>query len=283
MCFLCPVKKAQSAARGLIARMGLALLAMAVLAVFPGRALQAASFFRVCAEPDNLPMSQKSNTGTGFEIEVARLLAKEMGKALKVIWIAQRDHSYFRQTLGKGACDAIMSVPSDFGRLTTTRSWYRTGFAFVTKTPMSTGSKKPFKNPFDDPKLQKLTIGVPAIGLGDIPPVAALTRRSLAKNLRPYSVFEPGKLVSAVRDETIDMAIVWGPFAGWYAGEGKDRLQVQLTAEKDGPTPLAFDISIGMRKGNDALKKKLDRALQKQRVAIGSILNQWRVPRSAKP
>ena len=75
---------------------------------------QAAAPFRICAEPDNLPMSRRADA-SGYEIEVAKILAADMGRPLEVKWIAQRDPSYFRETLGKGACDALMDVPDGFG------------------------------------------------------------------------------------------------------------------------------------------------------------------------
>src|SRR3954471_1512751 len=101
-------------------------LAAAVVA-----ATQPAAPLRICAEPDSLPMSQQSSQ-TGFEIEVAQLLAHDLERPLEVKWIAQRDPSYYRSTVGAGVCDAVMSVPTGFSRLETTRPWYHAGFAFVT-------------------------------------------------------------------------------------------------------------------------------------------------------
>src|SRR4051812_37405313 len=99
--------------------------------VFVSTLVQAKESFRICAEPDNLPMSQES-TKSGFEIEVAQILAREMNAELEVKWIPQRDHSFLRQTIGTGQCDAIMGVPKDFPKLTTSNSWYSSGYVFVT-------------------------------------------------------------------------------------------------------------------------------------------------------
>jgi mxaJ protein len=228
--------------------------------------------FRICAEPTNLPMSDKTSR-SGYEIEVAELLAKEMGQQLDIQWIPQRDHSYFRQSIMSGKCDAIMGVPAGFMRLATTQPWYRTGFVFITRDNENLNLRS-----FDEPILRSQRIGVPATGLGDTPPAIALTRRGLTQNMRPYSIYEPHKMINALIEKEIDVAILWGPFAGWYAGKENGSLHLQAIPDRDGLTPMAFDMYIGVRKGNEILKKKLNRALIKRHSAIADILNKWRVP-----
>jgi mxaJ protein len=227
-----------------------------------------AKAFTICAEPDNLPMSQQS-TEAGYEIEVARLLAKSMNQKLTVKWVAQRDHAYYRQTLEKGACDAIMGVPSDFKRLTTTSPWYSTGFVFISMdAPVKT---------FDEPRLKKARIGVPATGLGPTPPVVALVNRSLEKNLHHFSVYEQNRMVTALKEKQIDVAVLWGPTGGWFSKDQKS-IKVSLTPERDGNLSLVFDFSIGLKKGNKELKKKLNNAIAKNKKRIESILLKWHVP-----
>jgi mxaJ protein len=256
MCFLC---------RAEIRRL-FALLAFALLCP---QAKASAPAFKICAEPDNLPMSQRSSQ-TGFEIDVAKILAQELGQELEVKWVAQRDHSYFRQTIGAGVCDAIIGVPSSFGRLETTDPWYRAGFVFV-------GRGEPAPSSFDDPRLKKMIIGVPATGLGETPPVMALTRRRLEKNLRPYSIYEPQKMIAAVADKKIDVAVMWGPFGEWFASQENKTLTIQQTQDRDGPIPLAFEISVGVRKGNEVLKQKLNQALKRRHHAIAAVLTKWHI------
>jgi mxaJ protein len=250
----------------------LSKIAVILALLFCAHPASAAQPFRICAEPDNLPMSQQSS-GSGFEIEVARLLAKDMGEDLDIKWVSQRDHSYFRQTIGAGQCDAIMGIPAGFAKLTTTKPWYRTGFVFVTRQD----AKIPVLS-FDDVLLKTLSIGVPATGLGETPPAIALTKRGLAGHLRPYSIYEPQKMIEAVAEKNIDMAILWGPFAGWFSGQQNIPLTFALTPDKDGDIPFVFDISIGVRKGNDALRDRLNLALDHQQAEIAVILNRWHVP-----
>jgi mxaJ protein len=231
-----------------------------------------AQVLRICSEPQNLPMSQQ-RPQAGYEIEVAQLLAAKLGWKLEIKWVAQRDHSFFKQTIGSGVCDAIMGVPAEFSRLSTTIPWYKSGFEF-----MSLKKKKINPRNFDDPGLKELLIGVPATGLGDTPAGMALTRRGLVKNIKLYSIYEPQTLVKAVLTEDINVAILWGPFAGWYAAQSNTELILEPTPRRDGSLPLEFDISIGVKKGNDSLRERLNQVLTQNRPAIQNILEKWHVP-----
>jgi mxaJ protein len=230
--------------------------------------------FRICAEPDNLPYSQQS-TRSGLDVEVAELLAKDLGRPLEIKWVPQEDQSYFRQTISAGHCDAIMNVPAGFERLLTTRPWYRTGFVFVAKE-----NRLPKVKSFADRRLRKMSFGVPNTGLGETAPVLALGRNGLIKNVHPYSIFSTKEILEDVVSNKLDAGIVWGPFGSWYAQQERLPLAVHLTPEKDEKTPLAYDITIGVRKGNEELKNKLNLALERQHDAIAAVLNKWRIPLS---
>ena len=225
---------------------------------------------RICAEPDSLPMSQQASR-SGFEIEVAQLLARDLGRPLEIKWIAQRDPSYYRSTVGAGVCDAVMSVPTGFSRLETTAPWYHAGFVFVS-------GAAPLPQSFNDPELTKVTIGVPATGRGETPPAISLTRRDLGSHLRPYSIYDPHALVDAVADRSVDMAVLWGPFAGYYGAQQKVPLRIGATPDTDMGMAMGFDISVGVRKGNTGLKDQLDAVLKRERPAIAAILARWHVP-----
>src|SRR5436190_11517620 len=77
---------------------------------------------RVCADPDNLPMSHADESG--FENRIARVIADEMGATLRYEWL-QQVRGYVRKTLGEGLCDLFIGVPADFERVLPTRPYYR--------------------------------------------------------------------------------------------------------------------------------------------------------------
>jgi len=246
-------------------------LALAV-ALFAGSA-SAAEPFNICAEPDSLPLSRESDR-SGLELDVAQILADEMGRPLEVRWVAQRDYAYFRQTLGTGACDAIMSVPAGFGRLTTTKPWYRTGFVFVGRQADGAPPAS-----FDDERLSGMTVGVPVTGLGDgTPPMIALAKRGRIDTMRSFSVYDPASLMDAVARGEVDTGVLWGPFAGWLAADREVPLVLARAPARDGMTPFAFDISIGLKKGNDTLRAELDRALEHRSAEIEAALARWHIP-----
>jgi mxaJ protein len=250
----------------------LRLIAIACLLIW--RSVDAAAF-TVCAEPDNLPFSSREQGG--FEIAAANLVAEELGQPLEVRWVAQRLPDFLRVTIDAGICDAVMSVPRDSHRLATTGAWYRTTFVFVSRiAPLPTG--------FDDPRLKGWSIAVPMVADGGgTPPALALMQRGLLDQLRPYSALESERMIGAVRDGTVDLAVLWGPFAGWYVAKSNAQLLVGPTPARDGTTPFTFGMAMGVRRGRDDLRDALDTALARRAAGIAQVLARWRVPLVAGP
>ena len=236
---------------------------------------------RVCADPNNLPFSNAR--GEGFENEIAELIAKELGANLSYVWWAQR-RGFIRSTLNAGLCDLVIGSALGVETLRTTRPYYRSSYMFVTRRD------GPQVVSLDDPMLRSLRVGIQLIGNnGDNPPPAeALATRGIVTNVRGYPVYgddrdaNPGAtIVFAVARGEIDVALVWGPLAGYYVA--RESVPLNLTPiepQIDGPRrPMVFDISMGVRKGDDALKDAINRALVKLHPDIDSILASYRVPR----
>jgi quinoprotein dehydrogenase-associated probable ABC transporter substrate-binding protein len=239
------------------------------------------SQLRVCAEPDNLPFSNKQQEG--FENKIAALLAHEMHAKLSFTWQKQRQ-GYIRETLGAGLCDLIMGVPYGYERVLSTQPYYRSGYVFVTKRQRHLEFKS-----FDDPALQKLKIGLHAIGNdgSNSPPAHALARRGIVKNVVGYSMWgetsvknPQGLVVDAVANGEIDVAIVWGPLGGYFAKQyGKALTVAPVPADAQMPEqPFAFDIAMGVRKSDGAFAAQLDKILERKRAKIQKILTAYNVP-----
>jgi mxaJ protein len=144
-------------------------------------------------------------------------------------------------------------------------------------------------NGFDDPRLRHLKIGVQMIGddFSNTPPAHALTNRGMVENVRGFMVYgdyasdSPARpIVDAVSDGDIDVAIVWGPVAGYFAATAAHSLRLQPVAPLiDGPTlPMMFDISMGVSKDNRALRREIDASLDRNRPAIRAVLAKYHVP-----
>ncbi len=251
-----------------------ALLAAALPAMGAGERV-----LRVCADPNNLPFSNQR--GEGFENRLAEILARDLGAKLEYTWWPQRK-SFVKNTLDAGKCDAWMGVPAGLDSVSPTRPYYRSTYVFLSRADRELGLKS-----LDDPRLSQWRIGVHVVGDDYAPPAHALARRGLSANLKGYSLFgeygeenPPARIVDAVAKGDVDVAIVWGPLAGYFGSRQKVRMQITpVSPAMFLAVPFAYDISVGVRKGDDALRTGLDGALGRQCAAITLVLNQFGVPR----
>jgi mxaJ protein len=244
--------------------------------------------FRVCADPNNLPYS--NSRGEGFENRIAEILARDLGQPLTYAWRPQR-RGFIRNTLNARQCDVVIGVPAGFPLARTTRPYYRSTYVFVTRH-----DRRPPITSFDDPQLRRLTIGIQITGedYNNPPPAVALASRQLVDRIRGFTVYgnyadaAPQRaIIDAVADRRVDVAIAWGPLAGYFAAQEPVRLDVSpVSQELAAPgVPFAFDIAIGVRRDDVKLATTIDAALVRQHAAIQRVLAHYRVPivRAAPP
>jgi mxaJ protein len=249
----------------------IAALVLATLAHAAPRTL------RVCADPANLPFSNRD--GAGFENAIVDLVSREIGARVKYVWWSQL-RGFARKTLGSGACDLWPGVPTGLEALTTTVSYYRSSYVFVTRKDRHLDIRS-----FDDPRLRKLTIGVQLIGndATNTPPAHALAQRGIVTNVRGYMVYDKhagaSPIVAAVADGTLDVALVWGPTAGFFAKRTNVPLVIAPTPATDAALPMTFAISMGLSKGDTKLAAELNEALDRERPQIARVLAAFGVPR----
>lgn len=241
---------------------------------------------RVCSDPNNLPFSNQRQQG--FENAIANLVAHDLDAKVQYTWWAQR-RGFIRNTLKAGDCDVVMGVPSSFELAAVTRPYYRSTYVFVSRTDrhLNLGS-------LDDPKLKKLQIGVQVIGddYANAPPAHALANRGIVANVRGYTVYgdyrepnPPARIIEAVERGEVDCAVVWGPLAGYFAKQSRIPLELApVTPEVDLPfLPFVFDIAMGVRRQDTALRQQLDEVLERRQTDIDRILADYGVPRVDLP
>lgn len=261
--------------------LGLGLLAMLLLtgSACPGVARE----LRVCADPNNLPFSKSD--GSGFENRIASIIADELGANIQYTWHAQR-RGFIRTTLNAGLCDVVMGVPSSLHMLKTTRPYYRSSYAFVQRA-----NARPIAS-FDDPSLKSLRIGVQLIGNDGVntPPVHDLARRGIVDNVHGFMVQNDyateaplAPIVEAIAKGDIDVGIVWGPTAGYFAKKQAIALTVVPILLDSSALDLAltYDISMGVRRDDIDLLNELNRAISKRKADIDAVLDAYGVPRGA--
>jgi quinoprotein dehydrogenase-associated probable ABC transporter substrate-binding protein len=237
---------------------------------------------KVCADPNNLPFSNRR--AEGFENKIAELVAKDLNARVEYTWWAQR-RGFFRNTLKSGACDLVVGVPAGFEMALTTTPYYRSTYVFVSRE-----TRKFDIASFDDPKLRQLKIGVQMIGddFANTPPAHALSNRGIIENVSGYTVYgdysrenPPARIVDEVAKGKIDLAVVWGPLAGYFARRARVPLAVvPVSPQIDRPfLPFVYDISMGVRRGDAELRDALERIMERRRAEIGKILDDYGVPK----
>jgi mxaJ protein len=235
----------------------------------------------VCADPNNLPFSNQA--GEGFENKLVQMIAADMGRKVEYVWWAQR-RGYVRNTLKERKCDVWPGVASGVEMMGTTAPYYRSTYVFVTRA-----DRKLDIASYDDPQLTRLKIGVQMIGddASNTPPTFALARRGIIHNVRGYMLYgdyaqpnPPAEILKAVDRGDIDVAVVWGPLAGYFAPLAPHPLKLTpVRPWLDGPQwPMVFDISMGVRKDDAAMKAKMDAELEKLRPQVQALLKSYRVP-----
>jgi mxaJ protein len=246
----------------------------------------AARTLRVCADPNNLPFSDAARHG--FENRIVELIARELDAQVEYVWWAQR-RGFLRNTLDARLCDVVPGVASGLERVRTTRPYYRSSYVFVARAQLA-----PALVSLDDPRLASLVVGVALVGDdgANTPPAHALAARGHVANVRGFPVYGDYAVASplaapvdAVAAGTIDAAIVWGPVGGYFAKHASAPLVVApVQPWLDGPQrPMVFDISMAVRKDDDALRKELDEALARRRAEVDAILAEYAVPRVDTP
>ena len=259
----------------------LSLLSFAAAGSGSARA-HATKQIRVCADPNNLPFSNSRREG--FENRIAELVARDMGARIEYTWWAQR-RGFIRNTLNASRCDIVIGVPASFDLTAVTNPYYRSSYVFVTRRDRSLRIRS-----YDDPSLRKLRIGVQLVGDdgANTPPVHSLGQRGIRGNLKGYLVYgdyrepnPPARIIDAVAKGEVDVAIVWGPLAGYFAARQNVPLDITpVSPQVDLPfMPQVFDISMGVRREDRALRDTLDAILDRERNAIRSILDSYNVPR----
>ena len=248
--------------------------------------LDKVSSLRVCADPNNLPFS--NDRRQGFENRIAELLAHDMGTTVQFSWRPQM-RGFVRKGLKAGACDVYMGVPAAYGPLLTTKPYYRSTYVIVYRTKSRVHVRS-----LDDAALHSLKVGVHMIGddYQNTPPAQALAARGIIRNVRGYPIVgdlskpnPQAEILRALERGEIDVAIVWGPFAGFFARHSPTPLTivpVTPTRDQSGQT-FAFDIAMGVGRGDTALARTLNTLLVRERSAIHRILLEYGVPLDSAP
>ena len=270
--------------------LALAVLAVAVSCIQSAHAqdsgTSAPRAFRVCQDPNNLPFS--NTRGEGFENRIAHLFADQLNWRLEYFSFPQR-LGFIRNTLryklpGEDyRCDVVMGVPAEYGQVAPTQPYYHSVYALVVPAGRGldgVGSVEDFLA-LPAEKRRPLRIGV----FDRSPASAWLARQGLLDQGVPYRIlnadpeFYPGEIVeNDLVAGKIDLAIVWGPIAGFFAKRRPEAgLRVIPMASEPG-VRLDFPIAMGVRHGEAEWKATLDRLIAQNQQQIDAILREFGIP-----
>lgn len=269
--------------RGFLLLIAAMLPASLALAQGPGGAV-----LKVCADPDNLPLSDRS--GAGYENKIAEALARDLGRKLEYTWFPQRQ-GFVRNTLRSQddvthefKCDVIIGVPKGYELTATTQPYMHSIYAVVVP---GKGDYLNLKTPDDllrlpPEKLSKLRFGV----FARTPPTDWLLKNGLINQARFYAQQSgdpkehPANIIERDLEKgDIDVAMVWGPVAGFLANRHKGQeAWLSIPFQPDPSIQFDYEMSMGVRFGEKDWKDTLDNWIAAHRDDIRAVLTNFHVP-----
>ncbi len=231
---------------------------------------------RVCADPGNMPLSNQR--GEGYQNKIAEVLGEALGTGVQYDWRNSTERGLLRGTLDANVCDVMFDAPTDMERVLTTQPLYKSAFVLVYRNDRNYQIKS-----LEDPLLKKLRIGVyqtsairESLGQRDVKNNTVTHFLSYDGDRVPEN--QPSYQVQEVVDGKLDMAAIWGPFAGYYKTMKKADITLQPVNLMDDDRQLEFDMALAVRRGDRALQQRLNQALIDNQDRIQKILDDYGVP-----
>lgn len=230
----------------------------------------------VCADPGNMPLSD--NEKQGFQNKIIEAVAEQIGARVEYFWRPYLERGLTRETFANNECDILLDMPTDTTAVLTTIPIYRSTYVLA----YLADKHYDFKG-LDDPRLKTLRVGtyqhsairiaLAKYGVKNLQSLAIVTPDA---DLRPEN--QPWRQLEKLVDGSLDVAGVWGPFAGWFQKVKGAPITVQPVNLMDDDIPLEFSLSIGVQNTDVVLKFVLDHALMAKKEEIEKILADYGVP-----
>ena len=276
------MKKTLRRTAALAALTALSALALPALAQDPAPR----SALRVCQDPNNMPFSNLK--GEGIENRMAELFGKALGLPVTYYSFPNR-LAFIRNTLryklpGEDfRCDIVMGVPVGFDQVSVTKPIYRSTYALVYAAGKGLDG---VKSTADFLALPKDQLGKLRIGIYDRSPASEwLGRHGLVEQGVPYPIMNPdpeqypGEIIEKdLAAGKIDVAIVWGPIAGYFAKRVKTPVLAVVPMKSEPGVRFDYQMALGVRYGEREWKQQVEQLIESQREGIQAILREFGVP-----
>ncbi|NRA72873.1 MAG: quinoprotein dehydrogenase-associated putative ABC transporter substrate-binding protein [Gammaproteobacteria bacterium] len=241
---------------------------------------------RVCADPNNLPFSNKKQQG--FENKIAEVIANDLSLELEYVWFPQR-MGFIRNTLKKWlddkqrfACDLVIGVPRQFDISDTTVPYYRSSYTMLFKR---TGL---LANIYNQQDLAQLTINeknkLRIAAFSPSPAVDWLQRYQLFERTEFFRMMNgdpndyPGKLVQQLTTNKFDIVFIWGPISGYFSQQANEKSLVVMALTSEENIKFDYEISMGLRRHDRLWKIRIEDSIKVNKRKIDEILRKYGVP-----
>ena len=238
-----------------------------------GRQALTTSILRVCADPENLPYSNRALQG--LENRIIDLVAEKLGLEVRYTWFPQ-SIGFVRNTLRVRDCDLISGITTTSEKVQNTNPYYHSVYTMLYRKDSGIDATT-----MSDPRLRGLRLGVVA----GTPPVDVIARLGLLGNIRPYHLVadtrrhKPARqAILDVANGVTDVAFIWGPIAAYYAAEAEHELVLVPLVNEDPKVRLNFRVSMAVRYNETDWKHEINRVLRELQPEIDAILRDYGVP-----
>ena len=251
----------------------------------------ARSALRVCQDPNNLPFSNTS--GEGIENRIAELFGKALGLPVTYYSFPQR-LAFIRNTLRYKLpdqdypCDIVMGVPVGYDQVSVTKPYYRSTYALVFAPGNGLEQVRTVE---DFLKLDRARLARLRIGVYDRSPASEwLNKHGLVDSGVPYQIMNadpkqyPGEIIEKdLASGKLDVAIVWGPIAGFFAKRIKTPALTVIPLASEPGVRFDYQMAMGVRYGEREWKQQVESLIESQQGEITAILREYGVPLIGDP
>ena len=229
---------------------------------------------RVCADPADLPFSNQK--GEGFENKIAEIIGDELKLPVVYTWFP-KTMGFIRMTLAAKKCDLVIGWGQGDDIVLNTNAIYRSTSALVYKK----GTGLDGVDTIADPRLKGKKIGV----VQGSPGGNYIAKDGLMGNIKGYPMmvdrryFNPAQeMMNDIRSGEIASGVQWGPIAAYWAARDGEKLVVVPLLKETGAGKIAFRVTMGVRQGDDAWKRRLNEVIRKRQGDIDKVLLDYGVP-----
>lgn len=230
--------------------------------------------FRVCADPANLPMSDKN--GAGYENRLAELFAAKLDLPVAYTWYPMAT-GFIRNTLRANRCDVVMGYAQGHELVLNTNHYMTSVYTLIVPKDGDLAQV----TTLSDDRLKGKRIGI----IAGSPPATHMARNGLIGKAKPYNLVVDRRYESPsadmLKDLTagdIDAAILWGPIGGPLVKQGYPDLEVIPLMKETLPPNLFYRITMGVRQGEKVWQRKLNSLIRRNQKEIDAILIEAGVP-----